>query len=32
MIATSLAIAPATATCGSGTIASDAFIWLNLPL
>jgi hypothetical protein len=30
MIATSLAIAPATATWGSGTIASDAFMWLNL--
>jgi hypothetical protein len=26
MMATSLAIAPATATCGSGTIASLAFI------
>jgi hypothetical protein len=31
MIATSLAIAPATATWGSGTITSEAFIGLNLP-
>src|SRR5512144_3184564 len=30
MMATSLAIAPATATCGSGTIASLAFMTLNL--
>src|SRR5688572_7392415 len=30
MIATSLAIAPATATCGSATIASEALILLNL--
>ena len=30
MIATSLAIAPATATWGSATIASEAFMSLNL--
>jgi hypothetical protein len=30
MIATSLAMAPATATWGSATMTSDAFMWLNL--